>query len=110
MFMGSGRTFQRTYQFWHSPVAAGAQYQDVGYTGADAILDRLRVARADADIRTAVADLRQRFYEDVPAAFLAWPETTRAVDVRFDVRGEETPDIFAELWRWRPAGNLRAAR
>jgi peptide/nickel transport system substrate-binding protein len=110
MFMNSGRTFQRTYQFWHSPSKRGNQVQDPGYDGVDAILDRLRTARSEADVRAAVADLRQRFYEDVPAAFLAWPETTRAVDVRFDIAGDDTPDIIAEIWRWRPASNVRAAQ
>ncbi len=82
--MTSGKSFDWTYRFWHSPTA-GAAYQDTGYAGADEVLDRLRQALLDSDVRAAVADLRQRFHEDVPAAFLAWPETTRAVDARFDV-------------------------
>lgn len=112
MYMTSGRTFQRTYRFWHSPPHMGAEFQSLGYAGADAVLDRLRVARAESEIRAGVADLRQRFYEDVPAAFLAWPETTRAVDVRFDVATQQSSDIFADLWMWRPAAApaQRAAR
>lgn len=110
MFMTSGRTFDRTYAFWHSPLHPGEALQDIGYTGADDVLDRLRVARSEADVRAAVADLRQRFFEDVPAAFLAWPETTRAIDARFDVGAPNDPDIFANLWRWHPALVQQASR
>lgn len=107
--MNSGKSFDRTYRFWHSP-AAGADLQDSGYTGADEALDRLREALQDSDVRSAVADLRQRFHEDVPAAFLAWPETTRAVDARFDIGDRSNPDIFASLWRWRAVAPDRGTR
>lgn len=110
MIMTSGRTFDRTFAFWHSPRIPAETLQNIGYTGADAVLDRLRVARSEADVRSAVTDLRQRFYEDVPAAFLAWPETTRAVDARFDVGTHDDPDIFANLWRWHPASSAQARR
>ena len=107
--MASGKSFSWTYRFWHSPVN-GAAYQNSGYKGMDSVLDRLRIVRSDAEVRMAVADLRERFYDDVPAAFLAWPETTRAIDSRFD-RGDRTdPDLFANLWKWRPAGRQTAAR
>jgi peptide/nickel transport system substrate-binding protein len=105
----SGKSFDWTYRFWHSPTA-GAAYQDSGYAGADEVLERLRLALEDSDVRAAVADLRQRFNEDVPAAFLAWPETTRAVDARFDIGDRSNPEIFATLWRWRVASSDRAAR
>jgi ABC-type transport system substrate-binding protein len=105
----SGKSFDWTYRFWHSP-AAGVWMQNSGYTGVDSVLERLRTVRPDPEIRAAVADLRERFYEDVPAAFLAWPETTRAIDARFDVGEQSGPDIFANLWKWRPAGSLQATR
>jgi peptide/nickel transport system substrate-binding protein len=105
----SGKSFHWIYRFWHSP-AAGAAYQDSGYKGADEALDRLRGALQDSDVRTAVADLRLRFHEDVPAAFLAWPETTRAVDARFDIGDRSNPDIFASLWHWRVAQPGRGTR
>ena len=88
--MTSGKSFDWTYRFWHSPTAV-PPYQDSGYAGADEVLDRLRQALLDSDVRAAVADLRQRFHEDVPAAFLAWPETTRAVDARFDIGDPSNP-------------------
>jgi peptide/nickel transport system substrate-binding protein len=112
LFMvGSGRSFNWTYRFWHSPTPGVRVYHDSGYTGADDLLEQLRVARKDADVRVAVADLRQRFFEDVPAAFLAWPQVTRAVDTRFDLGDPSDPDIFANLWRWRvsPVG-VKASR
>jgi ABC-type transport system substrate-binding protein len=109
MQLNSGRTFDRNYDFWHSPTGSAA-FQDTGYNGVDDILDRLRVGRSETEIRGAVADLRQRFYEDAPAAFLAWPETTRAIDARFDVGDRTDPDIFANLWRWRPVSAQQASK
>ena len=107
--MNSGRSFDWTYRFWHSPV--GAQiYQNSGYMGVDGALDQLRKARTDAEVRIAVADLRRRFYEDVPAAFLAWPEVTRAVDASFDVGDRADPEIFVNLWRWHSAERPDASR
>jgi ABC-type transport system substrate-binding protein len=105
----SGRSFDTTYRFWHSP-SGSTVYQNTGYTGADAVLDALRQARSDAEIKAAVGDLRQRFYEDVPAAFLAWPLAMRAVDARFEVFGRTDPDLFANLWRWRAAIPQRTAQ
>jgi peptide/nickel transport system substrate-binding protein len=102
----SGKSSDGVYRFWHS---LGGR-QSTGYTGADAALDQLRNSFVDGDVRVAMANLRQRFYEDVPAAFLAWPETTRAIDVRFDIGDTSDPDVFANLWRWRPGGEQKAQR
>jgi peptide/nickel transport system substrate-binding protein len=109
--MTSGKSFDATYQFWHSPVAGlFVPLQNSGYTGVDAILDGLRTVRPDAEVRTAVSDLRDRFYQDVPAVFLAWPQTTRAVDVQFDLGDRADPDLFANIWKWHPAALQRASR
>jgi ABC-type transport system substrate-binding protein len=108
--MNSGRTFDKNYAFWHSPGDGPVQYQDIGYSGVDEPLDRLRVARSESDIRRGVADLRDQFYEDAPAAFLAWPDTTRAIAARFDVGDRTNPDIFANLWRWRPVSAPQASK
>jgi len=102
----SGKSFDWTYHFWHSE----GGYQSTGYTGADAALDKLRNSYLDSDVRVALATLRQRFYEDAPAAFLAWPETTRAIDARFDIGDRLDPDLFANLWRWKIAPEQRAHR
>ncbi len=109
--MTSGRSFDWTYRFWHSPPAGRpAEIQDAGYSGADGVLDELRLALSESDVRAAVGDLRQRFYEDAPAAFLAWTQITRAVDSRFDVGDRSDPDLFANLWRWRVVPPQRAER
>jgi peptide/nickel transport system substrate-binding protein len=107
--MTSGKSFDWTYRFWHSP-GEGVGYQKSGYTGVDSVLERLRVVRPESEVRTAIADLRERFYEDVPAVFLAWLETTRAIDARFDVGERSDPDVFANLWKWRPVARQAAAR
>jgi peptide/nickel transport system substrate-binding protein len=117
----SGRDLTWAYRLWHSPNGAlGAVRQNTGYNGADEVLDRLRLARDsgnealqaryDQDIRLGVADLRQRFYDDVPAVFLAWGQTTRAVDARFDIGDGADPEILANIYRWRPATAQTASR
>ncbi len=107
----SGRDVSYAYRFWHSPKGAlGRVMQNTGYDGADAVLDRLRLARADEDIRVAIGDLRRRFYEDVPAVFLAWPEVTRAIDAKFDIGNTSDPEFFASLWRWHLASSQTASR
>jgi ABC-type transport system substrate-binding protein len=102
--LSSGRSFDLIYGFWHS----GGDFQSTGYSGANAALEELRNSYSDADVRIAMANLRQRFFEDVPAAFLAWPETTRAVDVRFDIGDHADPEVFANLWRWRVGPEQKA--
>lgn len=109
--LGSGRSFNYTYLLWHSDSNGAGEKQNVGYTGANEVLDRLRAAYTDSDVRIAVADLRQRFYEDVPAAFIAWPEATRAINSQFDIGDTSDPDLVANLWRWSAAkSEQRAAR
>jgi ABC-type transport system substrate-binding protein len=108
--MASGKSFNYAYEFWHSSQPGITTSALSGYNGADAVLDRLRGAYSDAEVRVAVADLRQRFYEDVPAAFIAWIEVTRAVDARFDVGDPLDPEILANLWRWKVRPTQRLAQ
>jgi peptide/nickel transport system substrate-binding protein len=108
--INGGRSFDLTHLFWHSAEGPVAALQNTGYSGADEALERLRAAQTDADARAAVGDLQRRFYEDAPAVFLAWMQATRAVDARFDVGDESDPDLFANLWRWKPARREVAAR
>ena len=103
--LGAGKSFDWTYRFWHAPGYSGS-----GYSGANPVLERLKAVRTDAEIRVGVAELRRRFYDDVPAVFLAWPETTRAIDARFDIGDKADPDIFANMWRWRSTPAQKAAR
>jgi ABC-type transport system substrate-binding protein len=109
----SGRDLTWAYRFWHSPTGAlGTVLQNTGYNGADTVLDRLRQAREPEDIRIGVGDLRQRFYDDVPAVVLAWPVVTRAVDARFDmgVSDRSDPEILANMYKWRLATVQTASR
>jgi len=109
--LNSGRDLTWAYRFWHSPSGAlGTVLQNTGYNGADAVLDRLRQAREDEDIRAGVVDLRQRFYDDVPAVFLAWILQIRAVDARFDIGDRRDPELLANMYRWRVATTQTAAR
>jgi len=107
----SGRDFSWVYRFWHSPTGAlGSVIQDTGYNGADLALDRLRQAWREDQIRSAIGDLRQRFNEDVPAVFLAWTKTTRAVDTQVDLGDSSSPEIFSNLWRWHLGSTQPASR
>jgi hypothetical protein len=76
---------------------------DSGYRSADAVLDRLKQARSDEEVRAAVAQLAEVFHDDPPAAFLTWLQQTRAVSTKFNVSAEDNRDILTNLWQWRPA-------
>jgi ABC-type transport system substrate-binding protein len=104
--LGSGKSFEQTYLLWHANASGAGQRQNIGYTGANEVLDRLRAAyddstpRGNSEIRVAVADLRKRFYEDVPAVFIVWLESIRAVDARFNVGDPTDPEMLFNLWQW----------
>jgi ABC-type transport system substrate-binding protein len=103
-----GRPLSSAYDFWRSH--EGSQV-NTGYRAADAVLDRIRGARSEDDVRSAVADLARILHDDPPAAFLAWQATSRAVSMNFDVAAEPNRDILTNVWQWRPtAGTKQAAR
>jgi peptide/nickel transport system substrate-binding protein len=107
MELNSGRTPSWSYTFWHS----GGPWFNSGYDAADEVLDRLKRATTDDEIRAGVADLQRVMHDDPPAIFIAWPQTTRAVRTTFDVPSDQNPDIMGTLWRWKPAQpSLRASR
>jgi ABC-type transport system substrate-binding protein len=95
----AGRSLGWVYDFWHSHPNMRA---DSGYRSADAILDHLKQARTDDEVRAAVAQLAEVLHDDPPAAFLTWQQQTRAVSTKFDVVAEENRDILINLWQWRP--------
>ena len=103
----SGRSLSRVYEFWRSRDGA---FVNSGYMAADAVLDRIRAATKEDDVRSAVADLGRVLHDDPPAAFLVWQETSRAVSAAFDVVPEEKRDILTNLWMWRPSTAPREAR
>lgn len=97
----ASRALDLTYRFWRSTPPGGLAMQRSGYTGADQLLDALQQSTTDDQVRAAVLALSGKFYEDAPAAFIAWTEITRAVDARFIVPEEGGEDPFAKIWRWQ---------
>jgi hypothetical protein len=107
LFEMAGRSLSWVYEFWRSHPGG---IVPSGYQSADAILDGIRGARTDDEVRAGVAQLERVMHDDPPAAFLAWQATARAVSTKFDVAPEENRDILANLWMWRPAGTRQASR
>lgn len=103
----SGRSLSRVYEFWRSQEGA---FVNSGYKAADAVLDRIRAAGSEDEVRAAVAELGRVMHADPPAAFLVWQETSRAVRTTFDVVPEPKRDILTNLWMWRPATAPEQAR
>ena len=96
--LANARVLGYTYAFWHSESPASVR---TGYRAADAALDRMRYARSEAEVRSAVRGVQDIMKEDPPAIFLAYPEVARAVSTRFLISaGEE--DIFHAIARWKP--------
>jgi peptide/nickel transport system substrate-binding protein len=100
LFEMAGRSLSWVYAFWHSPT--DAPLIDTGYRAGDAILDRIRRAPTEDEIRHGVADLMRVFHDDPPAAFIAWQVTSRAVSTSLDVSAEPDRDIFTNVRLWRP--------
>jgi peptide/nickel transport system substrate-binding protein len=107
LFEMNGRSMGWVYEFWHSHEKGRL---NTGYRAADAVLDRIKAARSDEEIRQGVAELGRILTEDPPAAFLAWQETSRAVSRKFNVGPEPNSDIISHIWKWRPAATQQAAR
>jgi ABC-type transport system substrate-binding protein len=114
----SGRSLSLLYRQWRSKPNHTLGEQNSAYTTADAALDRLRETFTDAETKSAVGELQRIFYEDPPAIFVAWPQTSRAISARIHVPYENSMDVVGRLWRsaWaeqaarnepRPAGRER---
>ena len=102
--MTSGRTLMWPYLFWHS----SSPLLKHGYKGADDVLDRMRMAGSDAEMRAATSEFQKRLVSDPPAAFLAWDRVSRAVTRRFDIPATED-EIYATIARWKPASGKAGA-
>jgi ABC-type transport system substrate-binding protein len=100
LFEMAGRSLSWVYEFWRSHDGI---MNNTGYRSADAVLDRIRGARSDDEVRAGVAELERVMHDDPPAAFIAWQATSRAVSTKFDVAPEENRDILTNVWQWRPA-------
>jgi peptide/nickel transport system substrate-binding protein len=95
-----GRSLSWVYEFWHTHDRA---LFSNGYRAADAILDQVRTARSEDEVRRAIADLSRIFHDDPPAAFIAWQITSRAVSTKFDLEAESERDIMTNVWQWHLA-------
>jgi peptide/nickel transport system substrate-binding protein len=98
LFEMFGRSLSYSYELWHSHVPAR---NNTGYTAADAVLDRMREAHSDPEMKTGVAEFERILHDDPPAAFIAWQRASRAVSTRFDVLPERDRDILSNVWQWR---------
>jgi peptide/nickel transport system substrate-binding protein len=98
----ASRTLERIYRSWHSLGPEGPAQLNTGYAGANDVLQRLRRSVNDGEIRASVAQLVEQFDTDVPAAFIAWMEVTRAVSGRVVVGDGADQDPFSNLRQWRP--------
>jgi peptide/nickel transport system substrate-binding protein len=96
LIAGHGLGF--TYLLWHS---TPPPFIRTGYKGADAALDRVRDARTDDDLRTAVHALQQAMHDDPPAVFLYWAQASRAVSRRFILPAGDDLDILRSVDRWK---------
>jgi peptide/nickel transport system substrate-binding protein len=106
LFEMFGRSLSWVYEFWHSQEAG---HFKGGYRGADAVLDGIRGARSDDEVRAGMRELARVLHDDPPAAFLAWQATSRAVSTKFDVVEEKNRDILGNVWQWRPAVPVKQA-
>ena len=100
----SGRSLSWPYRVWHSRPAGVPGPFDSGYRAADAVLDRLRHAITEVDTRQGVGELQRIMFEDPPALFLAWPQSTRAVSATIEVPKVADTDIVGRIAQFgRPA-------
>ena len=100
LFEMFGRSLSWLDVFWRSH--PGTAPVDSGYQAANAVLDRMRTARSDDDVRATVAEFEQILHDNPPAVFIAWQETSRAVSTRFEISPEKDRDILTNIWQWRP--------
>jgi peptide/nickel transport system substrate-binding protein len=96
----ASRSLMFTYRFWRSSPDDQPALWSTGYAGADAALDELRESTSDQATTAALAKVDQRFREDVPAAFIAWTEVTRALNADVVLDDPDTHDPFTVIWRW----------
>jgi peptide/nickel transport system substrate-binding protein len=103
-----GPSLSIPYWSWHSRSAdsrAGMNYGDYKDEQVDKYLDQVRHAPDDAAYKQAVANFQRAIVQDPPAIFLAWSETFRAVNRRFSVPENSSPDILPSIRLWKPAGS-----
>jgi peptide/nickel transport system substrate-binding protein len=105
----SGRSLAWLYYAWHS--SNPTRYSPkTGYKAADAVLDRLRHASTDQEVRGYVGELQRVLFDDPPAIFIAWSYQSRAVSTAFAVPQEPNADILGSIWQWQARTDPQVAR
>ena len=102
--MTSGKSFDWTYRFWHSPECGRRHFRIPGTAGSDAVLERLRIVphrrrgprRGRRFARAVLRGRACRF------SGLARDDTCGRCAIRHR-RSNPIPDVFANLWKWRLA-------
>jgi len=103
----SGKDLGWTYAFWHTP--GENRYINPGYHAADSVLDEIRHAVSDEDVRKGVVTLNDVLSVDPPAAFIAWQSQARAASRRVEIPPEEpNRDILQTARRWRLSNHFEA--
>jgi peptide/nickel transport system substrate-binding protein len=97
--MSTARTLSFPYDFWHSQGARAMS----GYSGADAALDRMKLAQSDDEVRLAVSEVMRAMRADPPAAFLVMAREARAADKAFEIPYEPDRDVFGRFLQLRRA-------
>ena len=100
-----GRSVSSVYDFWHSHPIARA---NTGYTGADAVLDRIRAAKSDDDLRAGVAEFSRRAARRPAGGVYRLARDGHGPSrPRFDVAPEPNRDILSNIWQWQLAAANR---
>jgi ABC-type oligopeptide transport system substrate-binding subunit len=106
MEMVSGYSVSRSFNFWGS--SGLFNFFTYHNPTVDTAFEGVRRAPGDAEYRNAFRRFQQATMEDPPAIFLAWGETARAVNRRFEVVKSPGGDIRMTISDWRlaarPAG------
>jgi ABC-type transport system substrate-binding protein len=107
LFEMAGGQLSWVYDFWHSQPNGLVK---TGYTAIDGILDDIRRAVSDDEVKAGVGRMNAVLHDDPPAAFLVWQTQTRAVSTKFDVQAEPNRDILGNVWQWHLASGEQAHR
>lgn len=101
MEMISGFSVSRPFFFWHS--AGLSNFSGYRSLETDAALEGIRAAKIDTEYRDSFRRFQRATFEDPPAIFLAWGESARAVNRRFEVIKSPGGDIRMTISDWKLA-------
>ena len=105
----AGRSLSWVYEFWHSHERG--TLMNSGYRSADAVLDRIRGARTDDEVRQRRRGADARSSTTIRPR-PSWPGRRRRARSRRSStwRRSTDRDIFTNVWQWRPARPRRSRR